>query len=207
VSNADTRAAIAAFVREFPHLHGLVHAPLFAALFISGAGKTTGVFARNGLEGAELLLLALGFGGFFVVRRYYRRRFGSIKPSPSMLPEAPGGTPIVARHLAIALAFVGLVLFFVGQRRFVDPLMLTFGSGFVIAGTGGSRVRWHWLFVGGLVFVAAFWRMLQIPLDPAIFLGGVSLLCLIACVIDHVALVRRFEDMRATLALDGRTHA
>jgi hypothetical protein len=138
-----------------------------------------------------LLTLIVGLGGYFLIGRYYTRRFGRVEEMPYE------GVPIAGQILLVVLCFFVSVAIDLGMTPpvFVSGLLI---AGWLIVTAWPSRhIRGQYLSMGILLAIIS-WAPLVGQKQPDVaasyaFVFGTMLL--LAGVRDHMQFVRLFPRM------------
>ena len=175
--------------RHYPAMQGLVFLPIWLGLgavtVLNGLGWTR----TSSWE--ETAILFISFAAAVPFAYYYKRRFGTVRPvSGAQLPTLAAGAAVVA----LALQFVA-----VANRFPVEPLLLFASGFFLVIGLIDHGYRKHWVIPAVACFLLSIRAFVPLERQTShimfgvFYAGTVSL----ACIRDHVLLVRGFRELQA----------
>src|SRR5262245_51643805 len=180
--------ATSRLTRHYQSMRGLVFLPLTIGFGLGTVFNGLGWTRTSSWE--ELSIFGLSILATVPFSRYYRRRFGVVRP---LIGDG--------RFWMILAFFVVFVLQGVAvKNRFpIEPLLLFFAAYFAWIAIADGGYRKHW----AVPAVACFLLSIRgfVPLDRStshILFGAVSAATVaLACIRDHIVLVRSFRDAQA----------
>lgn len=194
-SAADPREVVALVQRR-----SLAFLPVWAALIIAGVSGAAGLATPGRPDPMLPLLVYLaGFAAMFALRRWHRRWYGDVRLTDSQRLRGR------LAGLAMFLAFVAMAV--LGPAAVPSPMPFTFAVIFALSLFSDPwRVSLHWLLLVGILLWLSVIHVVgpDVLARPPLYSLLIGAAGVVACVIDHVLLLRRIRKAPDGMVIGGQ---